>query len=401
MNSDKKSLWKKTRKLFNDIHLWLGIGAGLILFVVCLTGTIYTFYHEIEETLHADIYKVDVPLGASTLPLNELITQVESSVKEGKATAISIPADLQETYTVSVQKEGERRGTSYLINPYTGAVMGNSKTASSEFFMIVFRLHRWLMLDTEIGRPIVGWATVIFTLLTITGLVIWIPQKVKSWKQGLKIKWSANWKRINHDLHNALGFYAAFILLIMSLTGLYWSFDWYRDGLYATFGVERPQRGPKGDDKNKEEKIIQISTLKLEDYLNVANTELNYAGDTRISLPSDDKPTISIAKSKVGFFAVSGRDELTLDKMTGEVKKKELFADEPLNHKIMHSIRSIHTGEIFGTFSKIIYFISCLIATSLPVTGTIIWINKLKKKSQRKVKKRGFKENRKDVAFAE
>jgi len=55
--------------------------------------------------------------------------------------------------------------------------------------------------------------------------------------------------------------------------------------------------------------------------------------------------------------------------------------------QIASLIKPIHTGQIFGTFSKIIYFIACLIATSLPITGTIIWLNKLKKKRKRKLKK--------------
>ncbi len=50
-----------------------------------------------------------------------------------------------------------------------------------------------------------------------------------------------------------------------------------------------------------------------------------------------------------------------------------------MNAKIADSIKILHTGEIFGTVSKIIYFIVCLIATSLPVTGTMIWLNKKKK----------------------
>ncbi|WP_287281051.1 hypothetical protein, partial [Okeania sp. SIO2G5] len=32
-----------------------------------------------------------------------------------------------------------------------------------------------------------GWATVIFVFLCITGIVIWVPQKAKAWRQGLKI----------------------------------------------------------------------------------------------------------------------------------------------------------------------------------------------------------------------
>ena len=39
------------RKIFNDVHLWMGIASGLVLFVVCLSGTIYTFHTEVEELL--------------------------------------------------------------------------------------------------------------------------------------------------------------------------------------------------------------------------------------------------------------------------------------------------------------------------------------------------------------
>src|SRR5690606_40397849 len=66
---------------------------------------------------------------------------------------------------------------------------------------------------------------IIFTFLIFSGLILWLPKKLRAWKQGFKIKLSANWKRINHDLHNTLGFYSFILLLVMSLTGLCWSFE--------------------------------------------------------------------------------------------------------------------------------------------------------------------------------
>lgn len=235
------SKWKRTRKLFNDIHLWLGIGAGLILFVVCLTGTIYTFHTEIDEWVNSEKYHINASSYDKPIPVEQLAEKLKQQ-KEGQVASVSISTD-SDAYKFSVRKEGERRGSNYLVNQYTGEILGDTKSNTSEFFMLMFRLHRWLMLDTSIGRPIVGWSTVIFIFIIITGLVIWIPQKVKSWKQGLKIKWSSNWKRVNHDLHNALGFYTAFFLLIMALTGLQWSFDWYRTGLQGVLGINEPERG--------------------------------------------------------------------------------------------------------------------------------------------------------------
>ncbi|MCV9388937.1 PepSY-associated TM helix domain-containing protein [Reichenbachiella ulvae] len=394
MSTKKKTTWQKVRKFLNDLHLWAGIGAGLVLFVVCLTGTIYTFHQEIDEAINSDRYYIQAPLSGQVMPIEKLVAAVEAVVEGGTPGSVSIPQDPKKAYAINVRVEGQRRGTNYLVNPYTGEVLGDTHTGASEFFMVMFRLHRWLMLDMAIGRPIVGWSTVIFVFLCLSGLVIWVPQKVKSWRQGLKIKWSANWKRINHDLHNTLGFYSVFLLLVMGLTGLYWSFDAYRDGLYSVLGVEKPQWGRRGNNaKEEEKKEYPASTLQLVDFLEAANQALPYEGDYRIELTSKEKNTLSISKTHTGFFVSSGRDQLTMDKYSNEIVKKEIFSEKPLNQQIAQSIRSIHTGEIFGTFTKILYFISCLIATSLPVTGTIIWINKLKKKRKRKSSKKIVKNN--------
>ena len=39
------------RKFINDVHLWLGLGSGIILFLVFLSGTFLTFEEEITLEL--------------------------------------------------------------------------------------------------------------------------------------------------------------------------------------------------------------------------------------------------------------------------------------------------------------------------------------------------------------
>ena len=386
VNMRAKSNWSKARKLFNTIHLWLGISAGLILFIVCLTGTIYTFRTEIEEFIERDKFFVDVPENSQRLSSDEILAIAQQEFPNQNVSSLSLPSSAKRAYTISVRKEGERRGTSYLINPYTGDVLGDTSTSSSAFFRTVMRMHRWLTLDRAIGRPIVGWATVIFIFLTITGLVIWIPRKVKAWKQGLKIKWSGNWKRINHDLHNALGFYSAIFLLIMAFTGLQWSFESYRTGLYNVLGVDRSRKAPQ---EEKEEFSYEgQQAISLETALAKAESKLDYEGNYRIYLPQDNNSELSIRKYKVGFFASSGSDELKINRYSGEIGELSIFSEKPFNQRVGSSIKALHMGYVFGTFSKIIYFITCLIATSLPVTGTVIWVNKLKKKRAKNKKQK-------------
>lgn len=52
----------------------MGIAAGLILFVVCLTGTIYTFRTEIEQFIERDKFFVEVPANGQRLSSDELIS---------------------------------------------------------------------------------------------------------------------------------------------------------------------------------------------------------------------------------------------------------------------------------------------------------------------------------------
>ena len=466
----QKNTWQKVRKLLNDLHLWMGIASGIVLFVVCLTGTIYTFSTEIQEMLEPAKFKVTAKKGMNPLPAESIIAKVLDSLKGMDLVSFTVPENKSRTWQVTLRKtekanggkEGKKqpgnkesnqnagspliageivatekknqdhpgnedgaqgktgevsieknekknpatseldkpggkkegntggsregggggRGTTYLVDQYTGDIKGTTQGAGSDFFMVMFRLHRWLMLDTEIGRPIVGVATIIFTLLVCTGLVIWVPQRAKMWRQGLKMKLNGNWKRANHDLHNSLGFYAAVPLLVMSLTGLTWSFEWYKEGFQKMLGAYKSKDAPK--EKPVQSIVPEIDLdkkLLIADYLAAASTVLSYKGDYRVTLPANESASVSVSKSKTGFFAPAASDRLQIDQYSGAILKKEIFKDKPLGERISASVKALHVGNVYGTFSKIIYFLACLIATSLPVTGTLIWINKLKKKN--------------------
>ena len=371
------------RKFIRDIHLWLGVGSGLVLFLICLSGTIYTFRHEVEQFLEPEKFKIS---SAENAPhsLSELITATELETK-GKVTRLSLydnplkPIEIQ----VSMGKE-DKRGETHFVNPYSNSILGTAKGPATDFFMFFFKMHRFMLLDQKIGRPIVGVSTLIFVFLTITGIVLWLPKKIKSWrsfKPGLTIKFSANWKRINHDLHNVLGFYTFILVLIMALTGLNWSFEWYKDGMSNVLGA----KVFGGRDEIKMESTIVANTppISPENALSISQKEFPYTGKTTISLARGPEASFEITKKNDANFNKEAFDKIVVDQYSGKILKKELFSDKTLGQKVAAQIKAIHLGEIYGTFSKIIYFISCLIATSLPVTGIIIWLNKLRKQKKK------------------
>ncbi|WP_332914069.1 PepSY-associated TM helix domain-containing protein [Algoriphagus boritolerans] len=78
---------------------------------------------------------------------------------------------------------------------------------------------------------------------------------------------------------------------------------------------------------------------------------------------------------------------MALDPETLDVKEAKLFSDLSTRQQIGRSVKSLHTGEIFGQFTKFLWFLACVVATSLPITGTLIWWNKHQKKKHSKPKR--------------
>ena len=144
----QKSNWQKVRKLFNDIHLWLGLSSGLIVIAVCFSGTVYVFNTELTERAAPHLYKVKPIAGKERIPVDSLIEKVKTS-SGGSITTITIPADLKRTYQFNVKKKGDdsRGGIACMVNPYTGDIVGNSKekNGTKEFMSTMFSLHRWLL----------------------------------------------------------------------------------------------------------------------------------------------------------------------------------------------------------------------------------------------------------------
>jgi uncharacterized iron-regulated membrane protein len=399
--SIKDTPWKRIRNLLRNIHLWAGLISGLFVVAICFSGTVYVFNTELTEIAAPHLYKVK-PGNVDRIPVEILLNKI-SEKAGGAVTAISVPAEANRTYRFDIKKEGDksRNGTSYFVNPYSGEITGTSleEPGTKKFMSTMFSLHRWLLLDKietpvfqgmtnrELGSKITGWATILFTLGCVTGICIWFPNKIRHWRQGLKIKTSGNRKRIIHDLHNAPAFYTFIFLLLMGITGPQWSFPWYREGMQKTLGTY--QAKTQKDSAKKTTAAItgnpeNLSALpSLSSMLLTADAQLPYKGDYTIRFPEETEAPVAITKNKLGFFAPAAADKVLIDAASGQIIKTDVFTDKPFNERVAGSIKAIHTGSVYGFFTKFLYFIACLIATTLPITGTLIWLNKLQKKKKK------------------
>ena len=390
------------RKVIHVMHLWVGIPCALFLFIMCLSGTLYVFNREITQWVDHSKFEVTVPAHTDPLPMATLITLLEKDQKGFKTTSITIPQSKTQAWTFGMQQQesnkkalkgqgsGERKEKpktkNFLVNPYTGVVQGDAQSTSYIFFNTILQLHRWLLISNhDIGGAITGFAAIMMIFLQISGFILWLPAKLKSWKtravwkQGFRIKSGSTGKRLNFDLHKTLGFYTFLFITIMALTGPVMAFDWYRTGFTKALGVTPVK---KGADNELTSGIASdsVKTIPIETALAKAGELFNYDAVIKITLPKNPKGVLTIQKTREGFFASAAIDRVILDQYNGGILKLDRFQDKTWGQKIVSLIKPIHTGELFGTLSKIVYFLACLLATSLPVTGIIIWWGKRNKR---------------------
>lgn len=396
------------KKIFRKIHLWLSVPFGLIITLVCFSGAILVFENEVNEWFRRDLYYVET-VKESPLPMDKLLEKVATTLPDSvSVTGVSISSDPGRAYQVSLSKP--RRASLY-VDQYTGEVKGKSER--SGFFMFMFRMHRWLLDSMNPGnegifwgKMIVGVSTLLLVFVLISGIVIWWPRTRKALKNSLKITATKGWRRFWYDLHVAGGMYALIFLLAMALTGLTWSFPWYRTAFYKVFGVEVQQRAAQGheqksDAQKRDTKLVAHREKKREGNEvqkgeRSGRPENNHSDMYSVTSPfvywqeiydklgrqnpeykqiSISSGTASVSFNRFGNQRASDRYSFNTD--NGEFTETSLYQHQDKSGKIRGWIYSVHVGNWGGMFTRILTFIAALLGAALPLTGYYLWIKRL------------------------
>lgn len=234
-----------------------------------------------------------------------------------------------------------------------------------------------------------------FIILLFSGFVLWIPKKIKHLKESLTVKFNGKFQRVNYDLHRTMGIYSMLFLLIISITGIYITYPWVKNSIITSLGGESITELNSSKNTTQDEDFEKLMSdmlaqqdekqndngknIPLSEILTEIQKHLSYEGNTTITLPNHESPRYQISKTNSeNLLGVIVIDEISLDKM-GQLKSKNLFADRALSRQFTALAKPLHTGEIMGLPSIIFYFIISFIGFLLPITGLMIWWNRVKK----------------------
>jgi uncharacterized iron-regulated membrane protein len=215
--------WKKRpqnvwlRKALFQVHLWTGIGLGLYVLLMSVTGSALIFRRELTMSLARE---PRVSAGQAARMSEDQLKQVAKRVyPEYDVTHVSLRKNPDQAAEISLQRGGTK--LQRLFDPYTGADLGDSLRLGFRFVLWLVDLHDNLLL-AQTGR-VMNAAGGIFTLLLgLTGAIVWWPG-IDTWRRSLSFRWKTNPKGLNWTLHSALGFWTFAFFFMWAISGIYLS----------------------------------------------------------------------------------------------------------------------------------------------------------------------------------
>lgn len=366
------------KKVLFQLHWFFGITAGLVLSVMGITGALYAFEDELMHLINRD---VEVSRTAERpLPPAELASRLEA--RTGKPIAI-LSVDIEGDDPARVwfkPPPGERRGEMRNFNPYDGELLGDLR--GEGFFSFVLMLHRFLAVG-ETGKQITAASTIALIFFCLSGLYLRWPRQALNWRAWLTLDWAKKGRAFNWDLHAVFGTWCLLFYLIMALTGLYWSYEWYNRGMVklmsddpaADLMARGSRPGPGQSQPATAPNLAAIwDSLQREtgDDLRRYNVRLPQG-------PGQQATVYYLLKSGPHDRAIN---QMSLDPASGQVTYISRYADKSLSNQLLISNYAVHTGSYFGLPGRVIWAAAALTMPLFFVTGLLLYFDRRRKKRQ-------------------
>jgi uncharacterized iron-regulated membrane protein len=371
-----QQLW--WRKAIFQIHLWAGIVLCLYIVIVALTGSLLVFREEIERTLSHHLRIATGASNSKAVPLDRMVEVVAKTYPTRTVSIAYLPRHPDENALIITSSKGEQGARYVYVSPASGKIMGEVNT-SRHWFFILAQLHYFLLLG-RVGLVVNGVGAIFLLLLTFSGLALWWPG-IRNWKRGFGVKLNASWKRINYDLHSAVGFWTLAIVSIWSVSSI--NFAWpqqvgrFVNRFSSVSSLQPPQ--------------IQISPPAA-GYKQLPLSQLIHQGESAspnatfygFFLPRSPRTPVTVLMARANPGNFYKMDYVLVDQYRGKTLTVWHRGVNPtLGSKFLSWLGPLHFGTQWGVAVKIIWFLLGISLAVLSISGPIMYWNRVLAKKWR------------------
>jgi uncharacterized iron-regulated membrane protein len=327
-----------------------------------------------------------VRAGSAALPLENLLAKVREVQPDARPSGVTVYSDPKAAVLVSFN-----RTNVFFANPHTGELFPQSAPALRRFMQLMIEWHRYLGAQGDnraTGKAITGACNAAFLVLAVSGLYLWWPRQWSgaALRAILMFNFSLRGKARDWNWHNVIGFWAAPVLIVLTVTAMPISYRWAGDLIYKLTGTEPPTPGsgpggapsveipvpPEGTTPLSYQALIAMAKQEVPQWENIT-VRLGGPGGARREGQAGDSgggpQAVTMTVKQPGSWPRTATTTLTLDPFTGAVLRREGFSDFNLGRQVRTWTRFLHTGEALGKGGQFIAGLASFGSVVLVWTG--------------------------------
>ncbi|MFC0711724.1 PepSY domain-containing protein [Azorhizophilus paspali] len=362
------------KKILFQLHWLFGITAGLVLAVMGVSGASLSYQEELLRFLNPGVMTVKMPQDARALTPDELLASLRGQLGQRQVLGLTLSSAPEDAARVIVGG-ADPRGETLYADPYDGDLLGAARGLN--FFRFMMQVHRWLAIG-DTGKAITGASTLILVFLCLSGLYLRWPRRAGDWRAWLVLDWSRQGRGFLWGLHAVAGTWVLLLYMLAALTGLNWSFDWYRQGLFALAGeTAAPHGGRRAPPPGGGQDGAAAPAIDLDPLFQAFRREVG-ATYRQVNLALPERPGLPLQITYVASCADHSRatDRLSLDVASGMPLEHERYADKSLPRRLLASLYPLHTGEYFGHPGRVLMMLASLGMPLFFVTGWQLYLDR-------------------------
>lgn len=335
-------------------HSWIGLTAGLLLFVICWSGTVAVFSHELD-------WLVDERLRAP--PAEEIAWQdihrnVTAAHPGWSVNAIYVPIKPGYASEVWLSDPDEIMHRAW-ADPGTGELLGTTSYFNVQRFFRSFHMSlfifEWNVWGIPTGYWLVGLSAFVLAASLVTSLIFY----KRFWRGFFKLETGKGAKVLWSDMHKLTGLWSLWFVLLIAATGIWYLVEW-----------KVTSEPPYPDPPAAEGSISR--TLPLDDLVAAAQR----------AYPALEIRAVALDEMGSVLFQVHGQDGAWLVRDRGARVFLDARDGSPILiqrasglgplHRWVETADPLHFGNFAGLASKIVWFVFGLGLSGLCLTGAYL-----------------------------
>ena len=363
--------WKQ---VWFQLHWFIGITAGTVLVIIGLSGATLAFKDELLDTMNPGVRHVPVETRAPLTPAQ--LSNIAAAEHGQRVASITLYAQASAAPRLFfAPKNGQRRGASIYVHPYTGATQ--PALAGAEFFEWTESLHRWLLLPRDPGRQVAGALALCLLGLALSGLYLRWPRRPLDWRTWLTFDPALKGRSFLWNLHAVAGTWCLVVYVALTLTGIYWSYDVVRDNIDAWAG--KPPRVAQAPGKQGTPKQ---SSPAVDIGLAWSRFQQHAPGWTlaTLRLPARAGEAVQFTWLASDAPHERARSRMSIAPADGTLTENAPYSQQALGARLVNIIYPLHMGTYFGLPGRIIVTLASLGLPLFAITGWMLYLGRRKAK---------------------